>query len=143
MSSIGLVRGLLARLGWAVVGGLLVLYLLTADTLNVLAASFAGLRPLQLVVFMFLGVGTWHRRGHGPLPLPDVFVQDPLTLKVARGATAALIAWRYLRASSRLDPLVGRAYTTESVAMPFVAAAIIDAVELVLLLIVRELSGRS
>ncbi|MET0342116.1 MAG: hypothetical protein ABW252_14020 [Polyangiales bacterium] len=141
-TSIGLMRGLLARLAWAILGGTLLLYLLAADTLNVLASRFDDLHPVHLFIFMFLGVGTWHRRGHGPLPLPDLFVHDPILLKVARGVTAALVAWRYLRASSKLNPLVGRAYTLESVAMPFVAAAVIDGIELVLLMLGRALAER-
>lgn len=136
-SSIGLLRGLLARLGWAIVGGSLVLYLLAADTLNVLAARFPGLGPAHLFIFMFVGVGTWHRRGQGPLPLPELFVEQPLALKVARGVTAALVAWRCLRAPARVDPAVGR-----SVAMPFLVSALVDGLELTVLLVAREFADR-
>ena len=51
------------------------------------------------------------------------------------GATAALVAWRCLRAPDRVDPQLGR-----SAAMPFLVSAMLDGVELTLLLVARELT---
>ena len=73
-------------------------------------------------------------RAPGLLPLPSLALSNPLSLRATRIALGSLAAWHCLRESSRLNPLLPRAYTLDAIAMPFAGAAVVDTIEGVLLL---------
>lgn len=129
----GLVRALRLRHGWAVVGACTAAYLLIADTLCALAARGPG-NVFGLFGNVFIGPGASPLRALGAMPLPLLFVQHPLIVRGVRIIVGSLIAWTCFRESSRLNPLVQRAYALDGLAMPFAGAAIVDALATVVLL---------
>lgn len=131
----GVYRAHRARHRWVALGGWLAVYLLLADTWSALAAVSHGPQPYHLVfVYMFLGPGAGPLREAAVLPLPPLLLVLPLVLRGLRALCTATCAWVCLRESSKLNPLLPRAYALDGIAMPFAGASVIDAVESVLLL---------
>jgi hypothetical protein len=127
--STGTARAFRVRLTWAVLGGLLALYLVVADALNVVAAP-EPLSPFFLFSFMFLGPSMSPYRAAGVLPVPSLCVEQPVVLRLARLGLCATLAWLYLQRSSKLNPLLPRAYALDAAALPFAGAAVLDTLEL-------------
>jgi hypothetical protein len=129
----GMWRAARARHWHAVFCGALLGYLLIAD----LVASLAVSQPhhiFDLFSYMFLGPLSARERVASFLPLPALAIDHPLVLRATRVALSTLASWRCLRESSQLNPLLPRAYTLDGIAMPFAGAAVVDAIEGVLLL---------
>lgn len=61
-------------------------------------------------------------------------MQHPLLLRTTRASLCAAASFVCLRQSAQLNPLLPRAYALDGVAMPFAGAAIVDAIEGVVLL---------
>jgi hypothetical protein len=68
------------------------------------------------------------------LPLPAFALSYPLTVRAIRIALSTFAAWRCLRESAPLNPLLERAYALDGIAFAFTGAAVVDALEGVLLL---------
>lgn len=131
---VSLRRALRARHRTAIVCAVLLTYLLLADTL----ASWAMPRPnhqaFELFGYLFLGPLSARDRAASVLPLPALVLAQPLLLRAFRIALSAFAAWHCLRESSALNPLLPRAYTLDGIAFGFTGAAVVDAIEAVLLL---------
>jgi len=139
---LGLARAARAQHRWALVCGAAALYLLIADTLAVLAAR-DGPRPLySLFTDLFLGPGSSLERTAALLPLPGLLVRYPLLLRAVRIALSSAASWRCLSESSRLNPLLPRAYQLDGVALPLAGAAVLDSAEGILLVFALLLATR-
>ena len=139
----GLIRAARARHRWALGTGGAALYLLLADTLAVVAAS-AQPQPVYAVFNLFLlGPGSSAVREPGLLPVPGLLLQHPLALRGLRIALCAAGSWRCLDQSSRLNPLLPRAYQLDDIALPLAGAAVLDTLEAVVLIFALQLAART
>jgi hypothetical protein len=130
---IGLVRAVRLRHGWAIAGGCLVAYLSIADTLCVFAARGNG-GVFGFFGNVFLGPGASPLRAFGALPWPRLLVVYPLLVRALRSVTCGSVAAICFRQSSKLNPLLPRAYALDALAFPFLGAGIVDALAAVILL---------
>jgi hypothetical protein len=129
----GCVRAVGLRHTWALVGGGTVLYLLVADVLCSIGSGAQG-GVFGFFGEAFVGLGASPFRSVGALPMPRVFIAHPLFTRALRCVICWLVAWICLRQSSRLNPLLPRAYALDDVASAFVGAGIVDAIAAVVLL---------
>jgi hypothetical protein len=129
----GFVRAVRLRHGWAIAGACAVAYLLIADELCVFAVRGNG-TVFGLFASVFIGPGASPQRALGAVPFPRLLIQHPLLVRVVRSVVCGLVAWICFRQSSRLNPLVQRAYALDGLAMPFAGAGILDALATVVLL---------
>lgn len=83
---------------------------------------------------MFLGPLALPERAAAIPPLPSFALDHPLGVRITRIMLGTIAAAACLRESSRLNPLLPRAYTLDGIAMPFVGAAVVDSIECVLLM---------
>lgn len=126
-------RSIRARHKLAILCCTAVCYLLLADSLASLAVS----KPHQLFDFfgyLFLGPLSAAERAASRLPLPAVALALPLTVRATRIALSTFASWKCLHESAPLNPLLPRAYALDAIAMAFAGAAVVDALEGVLLL---------
>lgn len=108
-------------------------YLLLADVFAAGAVS----KPHQVFdvfSYVFLGPLCAPERAASVLPLPALALRYPLGIRALRIALSWFASWRCLRESSRLNPLLPRAYALDGIAFPLAGAAILDAIEATLLL---------
>jgi hypothetical protein len=138
----GLWRAVRARHRYAVICGVVLGYVLLADLLAALAVS----KPHQifdLFSVMFLGPLSAPERAVSLVPFPALAIHYPLAVRATRIVLSSLAAWRCLRESSQLNPLLPRAYVLDAIAMPFAGAGVLDVLEGVLLLWAFALASRS
>lgn len=131
---VALRRAVRARHTIAIVCAVLLTYLLLADTLSSWAMPRATHQAFDLFGYMFLGPLAAQDRAASVLPLPALALAQPLIVRGVRIALSAFAAWRCLRESSALNPLLPRAYALDGIAFAFTGASVVDAVEAVLLL---------
>lgn len=131
---VSLGRAIRARHRTAIVSAVLLTYLLLADTLASWAMPRANHHAFDLFGYMFLGPLSARDRAASVLPLPALALAQPLIVRAVRIALSAFGAWYCLRESSALNPLLPRAYVLDGIAFGFTGAAVVDALEAVLLL---------
>jgi hypothetical protein len=131
---VALRRAVRARHGVGVICGVLLGYLLVADTLAAWSVPRAHNQLFDFFGYMFLGPLSARERSASVLPLPALGLGYPLTLRAVRIALSSFASWRCLRESAVLNPLLPRAYALDGIAMAFAGAAVVDAIEGVLLL---------
>jgi hypothetical protein len=129
----GTVRGTTLGHRPALVVGCTCIYLGVADVAGILASDFSALTPWHLFIFMFLGPSMWHLRAASGLPLPLVLTEYPVALRILRLTLTTLVACHYMNRRAKQHPLLESTFRMEQVYMPFVAAGVIDALELVLI----------
>jgi hypothetical protein len=139
----GIERARRARHRVALLGGGVVAYLIVADTLCAVAGNRGDQQIFSLFNYLFIGPGAAALRSDAALPLPSIALDHPWLVRVTRSLLCGGISWHVLRESSRLNPLLPRAYALDALAMPFVGAAIIDAVELIVLVFAATLAARA
>jgi hypothetical protein len=131
---VALRRATRARHLHAAVCGALLGYLLLADTLSSWAVSRPHNQLFDFFGYVFLGPLSARDRAASLLPLPALGLSYPLAVRAVRIATSSFAAWRCLRESALLNPLLPRAYALDGIAFAFTGAAVVDALEGVLLL---------
>jgi hypothetical protein len=137
---VGCGRAVRLRHTWAMLGAGAVLYLLIADVLCSIGSGAQG-GVFGFFGAVFIGPGASPLRTAGALPVPCVLIAHPLFTRALRCVVCWLVAWICLRQSSRLNPLLPRAYALDDVASAFVGAGVVDAVAAVVLLWAQLMMG--
>ncbi|HTU62955.1 MAG TPA: hypothetical protein VMF89_31055 [Polyangiales bacterium] len=115
-------------------------YLLLADLLCMLAAPPEG-NVFALFRNVFLGPTASPLRAASLLPLPASLIAQPLWIRAIRAGLCWALGSVMLRESSRLNPLLPRAYALDGAALPFIAVGLLDALEAVIVLFAWLLLG--
>jgi hypothetical protein len=118
----------------------IVAYLLLADLLGMLAAPAEG-SVFGLFRNVFLGPTAAPLRAASALPLPGLFIAQPLWIRAMRATFCWALGCVFLHQSSQLNPLLPRAYALDGVALPFIGVGLFDALEGVIVVFAWLLLG--
>ena len=128
---LGTVRAVRHGFAPVVAAGAGALYLLAADTLSAVGTNAP--ESFYAVFSRFiLGPGASIVREAGLLPLPGLLLEQPVWTRGLRVAIGVLSAVGCLRRSSAINPLLPRAQALDETGLPFVGAAVIDGIMIVI-----------